>query len=380
MKRIVFILFFYILTLFIAFGQEMPAFVKERLDSVKIKARIALEEVRIYENGYREMKGKLPEANLLSSEFSDKEIEVINGIGLKLQIGMVFDNEMRDRLVQLLRNEYRKEELDTLVNIQINNNISLFENDAMKICKFDTMQIFKTTLDSFYIDLNNKNQVQFSINMYKYDVFKLLHLDTTTIFKQVFNKIVTIEEERERENWLTNVNYNYTSFAILCGYINDERFIKPLVEALSKSSKSDNFQQEKVLEALARMRVEPYYSDYIKKRTLSEEQIMDEKNWLDFDIDDFVYVLGTQEAFLELSKYLLSNKPYQMEIIDYADHSETHYNPISLGAFYLIRDNIENKDIQAIIGPNREDVEILLKPLYDWMQKNYGNYKIRRIW
>jgi hypothetical protein len=27
-----------------------------------------------------------------------------------------------------------------------------------------------------------------------------------------------------------------------------------------------------------------------------------------------------------------------------------------------------------------EDYTPYLKPLYDWMQKNYGKYKIRRIW
>ena len=201
-----------------------------------------------------------------------------------------------------------------------------------------------------------------------------------------------------------------TNFAEICGYIGDKRFIKPLIELLNNFDKSLedlkksfeeeysdeeddwdvekdsdvinlNYQRGKVLEALARMRIEPYYSDYIKKRTLTKEQIMDEKERLNFNIYDFVYVLGTQKAFLELSKYLLSNKPYQTISSDDGNYSL----PVSESAFYLIRDNIENKDLQKMIKEvdiydDDYDLATLEKPIYDWMQKNYGKYKIKRIW
>ena len=375
MKRINFVIIFSIIIFNFVHAEKLPDFVQQRLDSVKKEAKRSLSYYRFWDTRYDGYM-MLP-CYLRYGVFSDDETLLIDSIDLKLNIGMIYDNEMRVRLVQLLRNEYQEDELDTLVNIQINSNISLFENDAMKICKLDTMQIFKATLDSFYMDLKNKKQAQFSISMYKYDVFKLLQLDTVTIFKQTYNNVIKSKKEKNREEWLSKTYYNYTYLAELCGYIGDKRFVCPLTEALGKP---DNFQREKVLEALARMRVEPYYSDYVKKRTLTIEQIKDEKKRLDFSINDFVYVLGTQKAYLELSQYLLSNKPYQTTVIDYDDHSEYHDSPVSQDAFYLIRNNIENEDIQKIIGPYREDIDVLFKPLYDWMQKNYGKYKIRRIW
>jgi hypothetical protein len=165
----------------------------------------------------------------------------------------------------------------------------------------------------------------------------------------------------------------------LCGYIGDNRFIQPLIELLNRAE--EDSQKETVIEALVRMHVEPYYSDYVKKRTLTMEQIKDENEWLEFKLDDFVDVLGTQEAFLELSKYLLSNKPYSTIVIDYKDHTEYRHSPASDYAYMLIRDNIENQEVQEMIGKESiEDYAPFLKPLYDWMQKNYGKYKIRRIW
>ena len=181
---------------------------------------------------------------------------------------------------------------------------------------------------------------------------------------------------------------NISRLAELCGYINDTRFVQPLIEVLNKpfefygsNSQWKESVQKTVLTALVRMRVEPYYTDYVKHRTLTPEQIEDEK-WLDFKLDDFVFVLRTQEAFLELSKYLLSNKPNSIVIADSEDYSESVIYPASYDAFSLIRSNIGNKELQEIIekGENSHSNPSVLKRIYDWMQKNYGKYKIKRIW
>jgi hypothetical protein len=263
---------------------------------------------------------------------------------------------------------------------------------AFEDCKFDTLQIFKEALDSFYTDIINKNPEDSAIlrkyeyarkYQYVYDVFKLLQLDTTNLYKQSYNKVVA--KKRERQELLNDPNANDTYLAKLCGYIGDKRFIQPLIDILNKpfdiDSTSIEIVREIMTESLVRMHVEPYYSDYVKKRTLTMEQIKDENERLAFKLDDFVDVLGTQEAFLELSKYLLSNKPYSTDVIDYEDHAEYRHYPASQDAFYLIQDNIENKEVQEMMGRKifSENPE-LIQPLYDWMQKNYGKYKIRRIW
>jgi hypothetical protein len=385
MKRIIFLSIYCIIYVNTLHSQTIPNFVQQRLDSAKIKARMALEEVRICENRYREREGELPYANNLSTIFSHEEREQINSLGLKLNLGMIFDDAMRNRLVQLLKNEYQENELDTLVNFYINVSVDSRKKEALEECKFDTLTIFKMVLDSLYTDIKNKNPEDSLLrkfeyvekNKYKYEVFQYLKLDTTQIFKQAYNRIIERDREMERESFLKK-SYFDSSIAELCGYIGDKRFVKPLIEALGKA---EEYQIDKVLEALVRMRVEPYYSNYVKHRTLTMKEIKDETKWLDFEIDDFVYVLGTQEAFRELSKYLLSKKPYQIIDIDYEDYSESISTPVSLDAFFLIQDNIENKDLQELMSPEYayQDQNIL-KQVYDWMQKNYGKYKIRRLW
>jgi hypothetical protein len=404
MKRIICITICTLFALNFVQAKKVPDFVQQRLDSIQKETKRSLMDYRIWNlDRYMTLPRGLSFFALSPVEiFSyDETLLIEDTLKLNLSVGMIYDNEMRERLVQLLLNEYQDWELDTLVNRQIGYSKTMYEEDAMKMCRFDTLTMFKMAIDSFYLDVVSKSTEDskkhlkeyesFYKEKYRFEVFKSLQLDTTIIFKQVYNKIVEQARERIRKEWLADMYSYFTSIhylAELCGYIGDKRFIKPLIEILDKlekffveeDSNFYNFQREKVLEALARMRVKPYYTDYVKKKILTMEQIKDEKKWLDFSLDDFVYVLGDQKAFLELSKYLLSNKPYQTTVIDYDDRTEYYHSPVSQGAFYLIQDNIENEDLQKIISPYREDFEVLLKPLYDWMQKNYGKYKIRRIW
>jgi hypothetical protein len=171
-------------------------------------------------------------------------------------------------------------------------------------------------------------------------------------------------------------NEQYSNLAKLCGYIGDKRFIVPLIESLDKP---DNFRKVVVIEALVRMHVEPYYSDYVKFRIgRSLEQIKNEE--LNFEIEELADVIRTQEAFLEISKYLLSDVPCTWLMVDdYVNGPQRIPRPVHREAFYLIRDNLENEDLKEMFknkGPNPE----LNMRIYEWMQKNYGKYKIRWIW
>jgi len=99
--------------------------------------------------------------------------------------------------------------------------------------------------------------------------------------------------------------------------------------------------------------------------------------WLRFALEDFVNILGTQQAFLELSRFLLSNKPYIEEVSNVGSHFVT----VSEITFSLIRDNIRNEDLQEMMGRLGWRIDPDMKrPVYEWMQANYGNYEIRRIW
>jgi len=383
MKQIICIAICTLFALDCAQPQNSPDFVQSRMDSVREEARIALKNFRTNDpaglyKGLPQRIRTFPTAGI----FSYNESRIIDSLGLNLSIGMVYDDAMRDRIVQLMRNEYIDGELDTLVNQWINRNIniSFYEREAMEIIRFDTISLLKQSVDSLLVKLESRNELddfKKRNRIYDEEMFRQLQLDTTAIFRQVFDSIMG--GERERERWLQRKDYlntslRYSFFTVLSGLINDKRFIPPLIEALEMPN---YFRQESVLTALVRMNVEPYYSDYVQKRMLSTEEIMDETKRLDFQLDDFVLVLGTQEIFLELSKYLLSNKPYGANISD----TGTYYSPVSRNAFSLIRDHILNKDLQELIeNKSLWNNPELAKPVYDWMKENYGNYIIRKIW
>ncbi|GHT15801.1 hypothetical protein FACS189426_23610 [Bacteroidia bacterium] len=361
----------------------MPNDIQERIDTLQHRAKIALYNYNINPN-----MGRLYYFPLHPKFSPPRELWEKSG-KYNLNIGMLYDDAMRDRLVELVQYKFREYEIDTFMNRHIANNVISNRSYAFDACKFDTLAIFKSTLDSLFLDVINQATEEekiiinkyytFKKNKYKMQVFSLLNLDTTEIFKQTYKTLT----ERDNAEWIDDIlnskTYNRTGLAELCGQIGDKRFIKPLIEALDKP---DNFERETVLEALARMRVEPYHSEYVKFRMpRTMEQIKNESPG--FKIDDFVYVLGTQEAFLELSKYLLSDYMYSIDMAsaDTGIETQEHITPMSIGALDLIRDNIENKDLQAIF-PDRFTYKHpeLAQPVYDWMQKNYGKYKIKRIW
>jgi hypothetical protein len=390
MKQIISIILCNLFALNFVQAEKLPEFVRQKLDSVKKEANRCLIEYRNWDirtDGYMTLPLGLGFYSYSPDMFSYEETQFIDSLQLNLSIEMVYDDEMRDRLVQLMRNEYMEWELDFLVNKRINNDTIRLRAYAMNACRFDTLALFKTTLDSFFMDTKNKSTEDFRKHLeeyesfykekYKSEVFKLLELDTTEIFKHAYNEIVTKEKEIIRADYLANAYYyDYTHLAELCGYIGDQRFIKPLIEALNNPN---NFQREKVIEALVRMKVEPYYTEYVQKRTRTIDSIKKKKP--DFDIEELVYVIRTQKSFLELSKYLISDVAYNYIAIDLEEGSYYKPNPMYNKAFDWISINLENKDLKGMIGNKypSENPEIV-KPVYDWMQKNYGKYQLKKIW
>ena len=204
MKRVIFIAICSTFILNLAQAKKMPDFVQQRLDLVKKETKRSLTDFRIWgdvdTDGYMTLPRGLS-SFFIGSKFSDNETELIDSLDLKLNIGMIYDNEMRDRIVQLMRNEYRKDELDTLVNRYINRNLGYIERQAMEICKVDTFSIVKKTTDSLYVVLEAQNILDMfkkRNKIYYYEVFKSLQLDTTEIFKQVYTRIREREREREK--------------------------------------------------------------------------------------------------------------------------------------------------------------------------------------
>lgn len=386
MKRyVLLIISILFLNIYLSEAQGIPEDVRVYLDSLREDARKKLtmyrvnpEEGELYINlryrfdSYYRLKGD-------SELFSKAE-------NLNLNIGMIYDEPMRQRIMALMRNEYEDWELDTLVNRYLNRNIDTFTCRAIDQIQPDTSAFFRMALDSVFAEVVRRNSEAppspWMKKNYIYETFLSLQLDTTAIFRQLFAEKKELTAQKVRERYLAEDGkyFQYTLIAKLCGYIGDPRFEKLLIEALDKPK---TFNKPDVLNALVRMKVEPYYSDYLKKWIgRSQEDINTQEP--DFKLDELADIIRTQEAFREISRYLFSEIPYA---IIFHDMDQTQV-PLYLKAFSLIRKNINNKEMREFAERGRvyeegdygfEDLE-LRKEVYEWMQNNYGKYEIKRLW
>ena len=353
-----------------AYGQQTyPKEVQDVLDRLEYEAREKLMHYRWNNSGWFCFE--------LMYEFQFPDSLARKAENYNLNVGMLYDEDMRNRIVKLLKGEIEPYEMDTITTLCYQNNYSYLEKQIFQKSKIDTMQIFRTAIKKQYTDLERENKVDYDkkINYrYEFELFKQMQLDTISEYQKLyFNTIEGYREDCKKD--LLDYYYNrfdYSEIAKLSGYIDDERFVKPLIAALNKPK---NFKQEVVMEALARMKIEPYYSQYFKERTRSLDEIKKERP--NFRVEELVEVIRTQESFRELSKYLLSEAPYG---VDMSELGSVAY-PIYGDAYYLIKDNIENEELQDMMpGYTLHKDENVRKKVYDWMQKNYGKYEIKRVW
>jgi len=304
-----------------------------------------------------------------------KKAEKLN---LKLDLGLIYDNDSRNRLLQLLKKEYRGDEIDTLLTRYLKEIIYAAEITALKSCKFDTMHLFKVALDSFYREIKRIKPNDYGYpHFYNYEVFKILKLDTTTVFKEQLEFII----EKRKNSFIKNIGNNkyvdLSSYAKLCGLINDKRFVQPLIEALNKPG---NFNRQVVIEALARMKVEPYCTELLKEntKTISDIEFGESADW-----ELLLYVIRNQESFLELSKYLKSDAECSITSDEY--YKRRYGDELKYCVFEALYNNLENKDLKRILNIGGDkfnmpydktpEIDVAVERLYLWMQKNYGKYK-----
>lgn len=358
-----------------SFAQTIPTNIQHLLDSLQEKTR--------YELNYKRLNSNVRINNVpMHRLFTDEIIAQAKEANIKLEWGMIYDEEMRNRLLDLMQNRYREDELDTLVNRYMNDASILYSTSIMasELCKFDTMTVFKQTLDKYFEDLKSKEVQIIYDHRHNYNVFNMLHLDTTQAYIQVFDSLKNIRRKNIINYYLYENSYELSFYATLCSYLCDERFIPVLIEALDNSK---NYQKRKVLEALARMGVEPYYSDLLKEETLTKEEV---ESGVDIDSDFFLKVIRTQEGFLAYAEMLKSNRKCAI-IPGYSKRS--YGDELKFCVLEDIYYNLENKDMREYIaGGTTEWWRVVPNPLpldwvekvdwlYNWMQENYGKYEIR---
>jgi len=348
------------------FSQNIPADIQQRLDEIRVQTRVRLDSARV--NGL----GVLPGVDLLSTRLFPlpEQRKRADSLGLELHWGMVYDEPMRERLVQLLNNKIREDELEILIDRAMarieNMGMAIFEQDAMVAMGVVNTREFRQVQDSLN---RNRDKTVRERPYQNFDVFQYLQYDTLTVFRQTVDSLKKQEREDFRTHYL-NQRIEISMIALVCGRIGDERFVEPLINALNRPD-IDNREFGAIRESLVRMKVEPYYSEFVEDLIFSLEEIkeMDFVTHLNFYVD----LLHTQESFRELSKYLHSNAYTNFS-------SEGPGGNASLRALQLINQNIENEDLQILINDPSFDRRRDILKVYDWMQENYGKYEIRRIW
>jgi hypothetical protein len=326
-------------------------------------------------------------------ETAEKEIDSLN---IRFNWKMVYDDEMIERIIQLLNNKYRKDEFEILVNRQwqIKENRD-WNRIAMYMMQADTSQIFKYTMDS----LNLHRDKNLHKNIYQdEEVFKYMQLDTTTRFRFVLDSVIKSTRKEVINNFFTQYHFNIGGVIKSCASINDERLVEVLINLLNKLAvrteeltqmleanetnnekwkiNDEKTNNENIMDAikatLVRLKIEPYHSDYLKSITHSIEEI--KKMYLAGDIEILSEILCSQESFRELSKYLHSSAPTMLT------GDDELLGKAYANALIEIKKYIKNKELWDIINKPDFNLEKDRFEIYEWMQKNYGNYEIKKLW
>ena len=371
MKKLTFIFAFCSLTITSVLAQETFQ------DSIRDIIRVGqLQNEEILHN-YRFVRRILQENpyELVSREIG-KRMELKDN---NLSIDTLFTQTARERMKQLLLGTHEQLEIDSLVRRGVAFRTERIRRDILLdlFPKNKNLQNFYDSIVPVWID----NGWVTSTDSYQDSIYILLRIDTMTMFIERHNFEIELEKQR-RTKELTNFKPTIRNLPVdivnIAGFLGDTSFIPILKQTLYYVPNSGA-----IIVALVRLRAEPYFSDYLSRRTFDlencGEQFRDDKGWTARRvIDDLARIHASQSSFREISRYLLldENCKYLGEI---SDRDETWYS-FRESAFRTIRNHLENEDMRAIIGqPFGRPQEEAYQKLYDWMQANYGNYKIRRV-
>lgn len=174
-----------------------------------------------------------------------------------------YSEKSRKRLLDFLKNEnWQKWEIDTLIKTYLGDT-SRFKRYARNIAK-RKVTTYQYALDSIMANYKDKLKEQL--------------------------------KERKVSNHVI----------LTAGWLDDERYIPVLKEALNKP---EQYNQYFVKLALARFRVEPYYSQILKNSKIDIKN--DNQSTLNKKMEDLLY-LATQESFYEATKTLYVEREFHM--------------------------------------------------------------------
>jgi uncharacterized protein YqfB (UPF0267 family) len=402
MKKILFFALLHVFLTIVSFSQNMVSDIQTYFIELKTDIKLKLDSCRTNTNlgNWRRNHLNVPLIQRLLflqklgtyGENIDNMRKKVDSLNLTLSWQMIYDDSMTERMIQLLNNEYRKDEFETLVNremVLLSQNMG-FEQDAMWQMKADTSKVFLMVKDSLNKYRNREKHPKLYQN---FDVFLYMKSDTTARFRFVLDSVKKAEKEHIENYYLDNYHFDIEDLITVCGYVNDKRFVEPLINILKKSKsrideltkmleekESYDLRKEKnlnekiipiITDALVRMKVEPYRTDLLKKLTQPLDTIKKQ---------NFTGSLGYLSSFADNPDYLLEISKYLYSEANTMYTSEGPEGTAYKDAYRKITEHIENKGLQDIINSPDFNLEKDRFKIYEWMQKNYGKYEIKRLW
>ena len=314
-------------------------------------------------------KGRVTETRRRSSDFEH----------YNLSVDTLFTQTARTRMKQLILGTHEQFEIDSLVKRRLVSAEVMLRSNALRYV-FSGNENLQSVFDSI-VPIWREDGWRTSINEYKDSIRVFLRIDTMMVFVDRHN--FEIEQERQRliEEY-TNFrpgDFNFpTEIVNIAGFLGDTSFIPVLKQTLYYMPNN-----RAIIEALVRLRAEPYFSNFLNERIVNldcGEHFRDRRGLTArLIIDALAEVHTSQSAFREISRYLLLDESckFLFFVGGRPDQGWFSFREYALDA---IRGLLENEEIVTIIGcqfgrPQNEEV---YQKLYDWMQTNYGNYIIRR--
>ena len=387
-KKLIFSLLLFIIPVFISaqsMQKSIPGDIQAKLLESKERLKLRLDSCRLNND-----LGKWIPSNL-SNNFLQGERKRIDSLNLRLNWGMIVDESMRVRMLQLFNNEYPPEEMEQLLDRWMKKMDSFpfnYEQSAIDLIKADTMQIVRVAKDSlnqYHRDKKENPQRPYQVS----DAFFTLQLDTFPHFKFMVDSLRKVERVNKEKEYIGRVMFSMTPLIRASGNVGDKRFVEPLIKILTDLETRNSKETDKnrisrnereiyeVKSALVKMEIEPYRTDYLKTYSQPFEKIKQQTQ------DDFAGHLGlfivmvgnnNQDYLLEISNYLWSSGFTGMS-------TEGKGGVAYRDAFRSIVHHIENEDFKEMVGnPRTFDIDNRRFEVYEWMQKNYGNYKMKYIW
>ena len=362
--------------------KETPEDIQIRLLEIKENMTLKLDSCRINRNIGRWTN------DYLGGYFLPSEQEKIDSLGLRLNWGMLFDEPMRQRMLQLFRNEYKPEEMQQLLDrwMEIFDKTPLrFKQRATDFIRADTMQIVRNARDS----LNRYHREEIDGRLFQTsDAFFALKLDTFPYFRCLVDSLRKAERINKEKEYIIRAMFDMPSLIEASGNVGDKRFVEPLIEILTDLEQGHSKETDKnrissykhqiyqVKSALIKMKIEPYRTDFLKQyiRPLEDVKKHTPKDLVGF-LGSLAYFGDNQDYLLEMSKYLWSSASTDISVV--FGHTGVAYRQ----AFTFLVRLIQNEDFKQLVGdPKTFDIDNRRFEVYDWMQANYGGYEIKHIW